>query len=908
MKRTALLITITVIVLAAGYLWFDKYYSNEPVTLASMVPSNAIAVYETSRGAESWEKLQSTRIWESLRMIDQIGTFTADLNAIDTLNGTEGGLSQLFSGSFLISMHLVGREALDFLYLADLDNYQSQFMINNLIQSIENDSTVTEEKRIYQDMEITELQHGEDIFSYLIYDNKLIASFTPFLVEDVIRGLSDENVKGFFDVHPSLLSMPKLSRDEGNLYLSIENLGDFTTALASPDFDKNAREIQRLGAASFLDLSVTDESILLNGFTDEGEPSSLLSTWSDQGPVENNFKFFLPTNTAVFQQYAFSDAVTWYAKMVDYWKIHESAFFQRRAAMLSNIGMDPADFSNTIGNSVSLIKLEIPGSSAFVPLIAIDVKDDAGMRSTLNTLGESIARAEGDTTYIEQYGSYEIRELNINEFPQQLFGPDFNGFERTYFTFTNTKTLIFSPDLISIKEFIDAVESENTWGRSVFYNTFLDGILKESNYTMIINSRRAWDNMLTNTDPVWRKFAIQNAAVLKSFGLISIQFSKLSDNFYTSILIQNDGQPVQLASRAGDPPKVRTELSSEAITKPFVVTSHVDNSLETIVQDSARNIYLIDKNGNVQWSFNIGQPVNSKISQVDFYANGKLQYFFTTDSAIHIVDRTGNYVEGYPKRVSFRIKYASVIDYDKSKKYRYVLSDGFGRLTLMNKEGIPLEGWDPRDTGGRLSSGPFHVRVRGRDCLVAVEASGKVHIMNRRGEYYPGFPLDLESRIESPPHFTPGANFEGSEFTVVDREGRLTSFNLMGKITSSEQLYKPTTETTYSLVPDVLGKTFILARYDSRRLVLLNRNQEELMSKDFESQPDVQFYDFGSDVQVYLVRDNTEGLTYAYDHIGKLIGSGPLRSKEPVALLYSELSKQFTIYYVSGNEVLVRTF
>jgi hypothetical protein len=194
--------------------------------------------------------------------------------------------------------------------------------------------------------------------------------------------------------------------------------------------------------------------------------------------------------------------------------------------------------------------------------------------------------------------------------------------------------------------------------------------------------------------------------------------------------------------------------------------------------------------------------------------------------------------------------------------------------------------------------------------MVAIEASGKVHVMNRRGEYYDGFPLDLESRIESPPHFAPGANFEGSVFSVVDKDGRLSSFNLLGQITSSEQLYKPTTETVYNLVPDVMGKTFVLARYDRRRLVLLNRNNEEIMSKDFGSEviPDVQYYDFGSDVQVYLVCDKSEELTYIYDSEGNLIGSGPLKSKEPVALLYSELNKQFTIYYVSGNEVLVRTF
>ena len=910
MKRSALLITLLIILIAGGYLLFDKYYKSEPTSLWNLVPANAIAVYETNNGATNWDRIRTTPAWQALTGIESIERFSKNLDAIDTLNSTNDGLDQLLSGPFLISMHLVGQNTFDYLFLVDLTDYKSQFMINTMVENFENDSLVTETVRVYQDMEITELVKGEQIFSYLIYDNKLVATFTPFLVEDVIRGIADPESPGFFDVNPSILSMPKLSEDDGNLYLSVKNFGNFTMALAGPNEDANARTVNRVASAMFLDVSVKDQTILMNGFTDAGQGNTLLNTFQGQSPVELNYKFMLPLSTAIFQEYAFTDALAWQQRMSRYWKEHTPQYARERQDFAETVDIDLQSVYGTLGQSLALIEMETAGSTDFQPVGLVKTRDNAGLRNLLNTLGESIARANGDSTYVEQYGIYEIRELNIPDFPRLVIGPQFEGFTRTYFTFYDHETLLLAPDLITLKEYIDAVDSENTWGRSVLFNRFLDGVLKEANVTVMVNSRRAWEYFLSKSDAEWTKFARENAQILKSFGLFSIQFSKLSDSFYTSIQVQHDGQRIQVARAQDTPPKMKATLNAKAATKPFVVVNHVDNSRETFIQDTSQMIYLIDKNGETSWSQDIGKTISSPVKQVDFYANGKLQYFFATDSALHIIDRLGNYVDGYPLKLPFRIKYATVIDYDNSKRYRFLVTDDFGNLTLLNKEGEALEGWSPKSLGGRLSSAPFHARIRGRDCIVAMEASGKVHVMNRRGEYYPGFPMNLEARVESPVFFQPGATFRESNFTVVDKDGKLTSFTLEGKITSAAQLYMPTTETSFSLVPDVLGKTFILARKDRRRLVLLDRDQQEIMSKDYlDNQPQtIQFYDFGSDIQVYSVCDQVQGFTYIYDANGTMIGSRPLGSEMPVSLLYSELNKQFTIYYASENEVLVRTF
>ncbi|MCA6079066.1 hypothetical protein [Fulvivirga sedimenti] len=908
-KKSALLITLLLVAAAAAYLLYDKYYQQEPTSLWQLVPANAISVYESSRTATSWERLHETVMWPSLNSLKAISELDKQLQAIDTISGQAGGLDQLLGSPFLITTHVVKKNAFDQLFLVDLSKIESQQIISTLLSRYEKDSLVKRRTRTYQEMQINELQKGESVFSYLIHDNKLIASYTPFLVEDVIRRIADPEVEGFASENANVLAMPKLAQDDGNLYINVNNMGEFMAAFSSPDHVMEAREISRFARNAFLDIKIENNRVFFNGFTNSGEDGKFLHTLSDQVPVKIDFKFRVPVNTAIFLHFSFSDASAWHRRAMTFWETEEKSFVDERTEQFGLLNFEIENFYNGIGSSVSLMKLEVPGSIGFIPVAMAETRDTNGVMSMLNRLGESIARAEGDSTYVERYDTFEIRELVIDEFPRQLFGPMFSGFDRTYYAFDNS-VLYLAPDLVTLKEVLSSVQSENTWGRSVLYNQFVDDLLKEANLTMVVNNRKAWENLLSKSDPKWENFARDNAGMLKNFGLMAFQFSKLDDYFYTSISLLHDGKNVEIVRQPQVDIKMRAMATYPIVTKPYVVRNHTNNLLETVIQDSANYFHLVGTSGEIVWSKQLNSRLTSDVTQVDFYQNGKLQYFFTTENAIHIIDRLGNYVEGYPVSLTHKARHATVVDYDNSRRYRWLIADEFGNLYLYNKTGVVLEGWSPRTTGGRLSSDPFHLRIRGRDCLVAIEGSGKIHVMNRRGEYYPGFPLDLGVRIETKPFVQPGANFSETLLTVIDKDGKLVTVNLAARVLRSEQLYKPTTDTEFQLIPDMLGKTYIIARYDRRRLVLLNRNQEELMSKDYleGNGLDVQYYDFGSDVQVYAVADAAQGFTFLYGNEGKMLGARPLDSGKEIALLYSELNKVFTIYYVSGKQVVVQAF
>ena len=120
------------------------------------------------------------------------------------------------------------------------------------------------------------------------------------------------------------------------------------------------------------------------------------------------------------------------------------------------------------------------------------------------------------------------------------------------------------------------------------------------------------------------------------------------------------------------------------------------------MQDSSHNLYLLSKNLKTLWKEPIGDKIIDEVRQLDFYANGKLQLFFATGNGMHIIDRLGRYVEGYPKSldVGNKIEFSQLVDYDRSKRYRYLITEEKGDLWLTDKMGTaPSPRWTSRSRG-----------------------------------------------------------------------------------------------------------------------------------------------------------------------------------------------------------------
>ena len=464
------------------------------------------------------------------------------------------------------------------------------------------------------------------------------------------------------------------------------------------------------------------------------------------------------------------------------------------------------------------------------------------------------------------------------------------------------------------------------------------------------------------------EMSLQFTNIEPKISIISEQESNIPDTrgykFYTSLVLKyqkgESRDEARLVSTSVTPSypgmnvvvKTNVELDFPAITKPYIVKNHYDNSLEIFVQDSHNQIYLLSKSGKILWKKSLGEPIVSDVFQVDLYKNAKLQYLFTTPDKIYAFDRKGNIVKHYPINLPVtkngEIQTLSVIDYDHSKNYRFLVSYENGDIYMYNKEGLNLEGWNPNSpplapprggtdhrssppggksdskappSGGLGGASGFitHIKVAGKDCIIAVQENGIVSIMNRRGEMRNGFPLDLKGHTISPLYIKKGGDFSNTYFTTVTTHGLLVKFNLAGKIISSKQLtreikgIRQEKETTFGLCIDALKKDWIIVMQQDNKLALFDSKLNLIFEKLYSHQPSisnfaVQYYNFATDNKIYAIHDKVERKTYLYGLSGNNIIEKPFDSTDLVALLYYRSSKSYNLFKVDGKNVKQLTF
>jgi hypothetical protein len=359
----------------------------------------------------------------------------------------------------------------------------------------------------------------------------------------------------------------------------------------------------------------------------------------------------------------------------------------------------------------------------------------------------------------------------------------------------------------------------------------------------------------------------------------AIQFSHLNDSYYTNVswsFKQSGARP----GNASASERVITNFNN-GVAKFFVVISHVDRDDEVMVQDSTKGLSFISPDGKVAWTLQLDSEIAGDVMPVDFFKNGKLQYFFATSGVLHVVDRLGNYVKPFPVSIPEKdIEFVSIVDYDHSKKYRFLVSGRSGKLWMFDKEGKNLEGWQPRIVDESLSTPARHHRILGKDYLIAIRDDGFVYLMNRRGELLKNFPLDLNARPSGDYYLEIGKTRASTSFVVISRDGFKIKFNMDGKIQTREALIKNAPDAQFSLVREKDAKSYLVMRQEARQLTLYNEDLKELIVSDFvgNNPVDIQYRNFGAGRVYITITDLSQDLSFVYDGKGNLLTALPIES------------------------------
>lgn len=216
-------------------------------------------------------------------------------------------------------------------------------------------------------------------------------------------------------------------------------------------------------------------------------------------------------------------------------------------------------------------------------------------------------------------------------------------------------------------------------------------------------------------------------------------------------------------------------LDNPVATDPQFVKNHITKRKEIIVQDDQNALYLISTAGKILWKKQLDGPILGKVSQVDIYKNGRLQLAVTTPQTFYMLDRNGKDVKPYPtKAASAYTQPVAIFDYDNSKNYRFVFTEG-NKVAMRDKKGKTVSGFKFSGSENDFINPPQHFRVRSKDYITFQESNGKLHILSRTGK----------------PRITPKKNIQFSNntvyihnnlFTTSDRNGNLIQVDGKGQI------------------------------------------------------------------------------------------------------------------------------
>merc|ERR1711991_481190 len=131
---------------------------------------------------------------------------------------------------------------------------------------------------------------------------------------------------------------------------------------------------------------------------------------------------------------------------------------------------------------------------------------------------------------------------------------------------------------------------------------------------------------------------------------------------------------------------------------PQWIKNHRNKTMDIVIQDQNNVLYLFSNKGALYWKKQLSGPIIGKIEQVDLYKNRRLQMAFRTSDRFLILDRNGNIVEPFNKKIdSDEPNYLSVFDYDLNRNYRFLLVNG-KKIQMFDRRGKIVSGFKLKKT------------------------------------------------------------------------------------------------------------------------------------------------------------------------------------------------------------------
>lgn len=890
--KSILVLTLLVLVAGTAFWGYQNYFANKKVNSLELISQDAVFVFETYEGASTWNDLVESNAYPYLEQFPAFDRIGQQLLAIDSLTGSTGLIArELTDAQTTISMHGVGKETFDLLFMVNLREGKAR----NLLTTIEGNLNPGEkfQSRSYSDTEILEFfdESSDRKWSISFLGDIAIISASSFLIEEAIRFYVNSELVNFRALFPNL---PYNEESKGRLLISGKGMANLIKGITGKNEGLTISKFEQSYAIMSLDLYLEEDQLIFRGPVQMSDQVNF--TPSIQANL-NQVLDFISNRTLSLTQFNLES-------IFESQNLVNRAFTPRETlkAQIQRELVGKGFLDDLLGE-LYFLELEGLGGSTNNSALLIRSQDS---KEGFNVLKDFLKQ---DNELISDfYLDQEIILIEEDEFPAHTFEGKFLGFPQTFATEVDG-LLVFANSQQSMKLLLDDFFSGNTWGKSSRSTQAKDELTGNSGFTQIYLTDKIWNNWVRESTPSWNSFFQKYATSFYNFPLIALRINQYQNQKVATLSFPFDTNGVIKAPKTEAislSPSRSITLGNRLIFGPQVVTNYQDNTDDIVVQDEANSLFLINSAGDEVFRKELSSPIVSDIFQIDYYKNGKLQLLFATAEYIYGIDRLGAPLPNYPIKISnSKISSLSLVDYDNTKNYRFFTSTESGDLFLLDKTGQLLEGWNPLPIGENTLGAPMHYRVRRKgDFMIAFTPSGKLYLFNRRGEDRGRNPITLGGTFNSPIFVFNDPKTGSRDLVNISKNGEIIKTNFNGEITYRNQLIKEDRESEFYLVPDQNGIDFLLVSRQFNETKFLNSSEEELFSVNSSNDTfKFQYFDFGSDRKIVAITDEIQEFTYLYDTDGNLLTVLPLESSGPLQVSYDQKQSEFLIRNISGNRL-----
>lgn len=151
------------------------------------------------------------------------------------------------------------------------------------------------------------------------------------------------------------------------------------------------------------------------------------------------------------------------------------------------------------------------------------------------------------------------------------------------------------------------------------------------------------------------------------------------------------------------------------------------------------NLYLClkDESGKGLWGVTFTEPICGRVQNVDFFNNGKIQFLFAFGSKLHMIDRLGRFVGGFPVELGKEVLLGpDAYDFTGGRAYNVMVLHKDNTLEMYNLKGKKPEKWQGITCDETIVDLPKLVKQDGKQYWL-VTTTGDKYLF----DFYGGSPL-----------------------------------------------------------------------------------------------------------------------------------------------------------------------